>query len=1059
MGRTIGIVAGIVGLGFVACGAKAAQLNYEMDQDLAAAGWIQYGGGYGSTIASPSDLGPPRNAGVQGDGTAKFVDSGANNSKDGFILGGLGSSFTVDMRIKVNSAYAGSGSNQWVMGVNDGIYSAPNGSNLQRGILYDTGTIKIVNGTAGATTGTVDLTAWHMIRLEVVYTDADNATLSIYDLQNWNGSAWAPIVSRTLGGSGAPGELTTAVSGGSMSLNTMQVSPGTSITNSDFSLDWLRINVGSSLGASAPIMSGPPESCGFTVSPAGVSTVNAILGSATTYPIAYVVYNSGGLDLTAWGAVWADATGTPAPTPAWISSFTVPPPPLAGNATATVTATVNPIVVASPTSPGSPLKAYVKFTDGCASPATFTEPFTGYSSPLLTQGGWVSVRDTSPFAIVSDAGNDVLDLNGGTGDSPSLQVPDQAKHSVGMNGKDGRFTVTVKVKQGSNVPANGEVQFWTFRALDAFGNSYGLWKGTQFNAYATNPVSLAISTNALPAPASGYKTMEMRIDTNAQTVDYYYDGVNVNPPGSNSYVAALLANTARGGIDQIAFEEVNGSVSAGDSVYFDDPTVTATELYKLREIDLNVIGCAWDIQPNSRTISAVVDNGVPATSSDTFTVTNNGSDAITGLTVVTIDPTSGLPVATPAWLNLTVPTDPIAPGGTATVTATVTWSAASTGSQNVGLRFTGSSTNCSGGLTLDLRSPPGVTAVKLLVNTYKYEMDSAAEDLLLTQPDGSPPWSNVDPPNSGYGPGGAGGGIGLSNPGSVDWCTKFARFVDNNSIAGGNYAFYLRGLCPAGSPGFTVDMRIAANAPCLGTGSQQSMGVCNSLDAGGGNAGRNIRVEPTVASPASNDNSLQLTIVGAGVVGGPFTIDSNTATHTRFHMIRLVVSNATNDVQIYDLEKKDTDGVSWLKVGAPTALGLSVNMQGGLAGGGVQLNTSSGGITTQSDWSADWVRIMDNVLLGPTDDIIGGAPPECSLWADVDHDGDVDQEDFAVLQLCYTGSGFEGDLGSCGIFDHSSSGSGTDGSIDSFDVQAFNDCATGPGIPYDLNNLPTDCTK
>jgi hypothetical protein len=82
-----------------------------------------------------------------------------------------------------------------------------------------------------------------------------------------------------------------------------------------------------------------------------------------------------------------------------------------------------------------------------------------------------------------------------------------------------------------------------------------------------------------------------------------------------------------------------------------------------------------------------------------------------------------------------------------------------------------------------------------------------------------------------------------------------------------------------------------------------------------------------------------------------------------------------------------------------------------------------------------------------------------SLWsgcsapaADADGDGDVDQADFSVLQLCFTGSLPNNQLRRvCGCLDLGDDNSDGmpdhDGDIDGFDVSAFEMCASGPGIP------------
>ncbi len=61
-------------------------------------------------------------------------------------------------------------------------------------------------------------------------------------------------------------------------------------------------------------------------------------------------------------------------------------------------------------------------------------------------------------------------------------------------------------------------------------------------------------------------------------------------------------------------------------------------------------------------------------------------------------------------------------------------------------------------------------------------------------------------------------------------------------------------------------------------------------------------------------------------------------------------------------------------------------------------------------------------------------------FADDDHDGDVDQHDFAALQRCYTGTATGVTL-ACACFDRN-----TDDKIDSTDVDTFISCAAGPEI-------------
>ena len=79
------------------------------------------------------------------------------------------------------------------------------------------------------------------------------------------------------------------------------------------------------------------------------------------------------------------------------------------------------------------------------------------------------------------------------------------------------------------------------------------------------------------------------------------------------------------------------------------------------------------------------------------------------------------------------------------------------------------------------------------------------------------------------------------------------------------------------------------------------------------------------------------------------------------------------------------------------------------------------------------------------------ALPSCAPcpdpFADVDSDGDVDQDDFRMLQLCYTGVGDPDsvfDMQQCRCLDRDH-----DDDIDQDDLDAFELCASGPDVPAD----------
>jgi hypothetical protein len=71
-------------------------------------------------------------------------------------------------------------------------------------------------------------------------------------------------------------------------------------------------------------------------------------------------------------------------------------------------------------------------------------------------------------------------------------------------------------------------------------------------------------------------------------------------------------------------------------------------------------------------------------------------------------------------------------------------------------------------------------------------------------------------------------------------------------------------------------------------------------------------------------------------------------------------------------------------------------------------------------------------------------------FADTDADNDVDHEDFAIFQDCFTGTtaAIPTEPAYCVCLDVEGA-SGPDGDVDAADQAIFEDCASGPGVPVD----------
>ena len=137
------------------------------------------------------------------------------------------------------------------------------------------------------------------------------------------------------------------------------------------------------------------------------------------------------------------------------------------------------------------------------------------------------------------------------------------------------------------------------------------------------------------------------------------------------------------------------------------------------------------------------------------------------------------------------------------------------------------------------------------------------------------------------------------------------------------------------------------------------------------------------------------------------------------------------------------------KTAGVTALG------GGKVGGGWDANSLGKGAITNEFANGGFLFAMFQNLAGgrgtgSIDQI--KACVGCTLstdcpypFADVDQDGDVDQVDFSVYQLCFTGPSVEMSS-DCRCFDRDD-----DGRITSVDLNAFMKCArtSGPNIPVD----------
>src|SRR5687767_12323038 len=169
-------VLAVLMFGFSTQSIQAAVYTFEMTlaPDAESVVMTKVGDGFGDTAAG--DFGPPLSAGIQGDGSARFVDSGSNGL-DGYEINNLGAgiaTYTVDMSVRANNTtLPPSGNDIRSMGISDGTN--------QRGIRIQPTGMTLVNGSGPVAGGsaTVSLVTLHKIRITVT-----PSGVIIYDLEN-----------------------------------------------------------------------------------------------------------------------------------------------------------------------------------------------------------------------------------------------------------------------------------------------------------------------------------------------------------------------------------------------------------------------------------------------------------------------------------------------------------------------------------------------------------------------------------------------------------------------------------------------------------------------------------------------------------------------------------------------------------------------------------------------------------------------------------------------------------------------------------------------------------
>ena len=149
------------------------------------------------------------------------------------------------------------------------------------------------------------------------------------------------------------------------------------------------------------------------------------------------------------------------------------------------------------------------------------------------------------------------------------------------------------------------------------------------------------------------------------------------------------------------------------------------------------------------------------------------------------------------------------------------------------------------------------------------------------------------------------------------------------------------------------------------------------------------------------------------------------------------VANQGGGVMTYTI----TDDADWLSVtpenGSATDESDPITIHYDISGLGGQRTATITVSSPEAFWSPKTIEVTLMIVLSPPD---------------YDCDGDIDQSDFGIFQVCLTGDGQGPTIP--GLCANHADYDG-DGDVDELDIATFEGCASGPDIPFDPDCLNT----
>jgi hypothetical protein len=477
---------------------------------------------------------------------------------------------------------------------------------------------------------------------------------------------------------------------------------------------------------------------------------------------------------------------------------------------------------------------------------------------------------------------------------------------------------------------------------------------------------------------------------------------------------------------------------------FTDDCVSSDENIRTRTVQMEVLECLWDVAP-AGAIHVWADCANPQVYN--YTVTNVAGEDIS-YTVEECDANGG--AADWSWITLPVPASggPISAGSNDTVPITV--SASQSDTQGY-IKFIPSCGTSSIGVTEQIREIRHWYAAKAHANNYlsggfKHAYLGDVDPLLMDSCKHVPPDGEV-----------AGRCLFVTLSGQSGFTGKIHGTVVDDPDAQNGKAFYIS-TAETGRAGYGTHVndgitQFDAFKAHLGTTLVGRLKVTAYSIVGAmlwtynDSISENPWMQSTHRTGWGGVANGKITEYHVKPTGSNIVTDSlaSGADRSAYHIFRMAIGGGTYGDLVSFMVYFDEDPNPVIEVHGWWLSPAIYNYLGDKFCFGTYGGSASGDIY----W--DWISFTNRGMYAPGEEdscigtLIPEFPPPCNTpFADADNDGDVDQDDFATFQICYSGTAAHPDTPEyCRCFNRE----GADNDVDDSDFGEFNKCASGPNIP------------